>query len=103
MWCRTRREAEQIRRRTIAFLKDTLYLAVNPKNDVIVPVHAGLHFLGHVVTRSYVVVDRHTTRAVLGKATGHSIASYKSLLLAKTPKNQLDWQYADELEGLGIL
>ena len=73
---------------------------VNPKNDVIVPARAGLLFLGHVITYSYVVVDKHTTQLVLKKATGRSIASYKALLLARIPRQQLDWLLLDEIEGI---
>ncbi len=101
IWCRTRREARSIRQRTVEYLAKELYLAINPKNDVIVPASAGLHFLGHVVAPSYVVVDKHTTKATLRKVTGRNIASYKSLLLAKTPRAQLDWLYVDELDSLG--
>ena len=100
VWCRTRREARSIRQRTVEYLATELYLAVNPKNDVIVPASAGLHFLGHVVTSSYVVVDRHTTKLVLAKVNSSNIASYKSLLLAKVPKTQLDWQYVGQLDRL---
>lgn len=100
VWCRTRRQAEEVRRLANTYLAETLYLQVNPKNDVIIPPRAGLHFLGHVVTDSYIVVDRHTTRAVLAKSNGRSIASYKSLLLAEAPRRQLDWQLADEIDDL---
>lgn len=100
VWCRTRRQAEEVRRRASTYIADTLHLHVNPKNDVIIPPRAGLHFLGHVVTDSYIVVDRHTTRAVLAKSNSRSIASHKSLLLAKIPKRQLDWQLADEIDSL---
>jgi retron-type reverse transcriptase len=100
VWCRTRRQAEGARRYAQTYLAETLYLSVNPKSDVIVPARAGLHFLGHVVTDTYIVVDRHTTKAVLDMSTSRSVASYKSLLLAKIPKQQLDWQLTDELDSL---
>lgn len=100
LWCRTRGQAEQLRRQATDFLASQLYLAVNPKNDVIVPPGAGLHFLGHAVTSSYIVVDRHTTAAVLQKSHSRSVASYKALLLANTPKRQLDWLLIDEIEEI---
>ena len=100
MWYRTRQQAELARRRARKYLAEKLHLMVNPKNDVIVPARAGLHFLGHVITYSYVVVDKHTTQLVLKKATGQSIASYKALLLARIPRQQLDWLLLDEIEGI---
>ena len=33
---------------------------------------AGLHFLGHTITSSNIVVDRHTTASVLQKSRGRS-------------------------------
>jgi len=100
LWYRTRRQAEVARHQACSYLAARLNLMVNPKNDVIVSASAGLHFLGHVITGSYVVVDRHTTRLVLSKSTAQSIASYKALLLASIPRQQLDWQLADEIDTM---
>ena len=100
LWYRTRQQAELARRCARRYLAEKLHLMVNPKNDVIVPARAGLHFLGHVITHSYVVVDKHTTQLVLKKATGQSIASYKSLLMARIPRQQLDWQLADGIDTI---
>ncbi len=52
MWYRTRQQAELARRCARRYLAEKLHLMVNPKNDVIVPARAGLHFLGHVITYS---------------------------------------------------
>ena len=103
MWAKNRADAEALRRQSVQFLGETLGLHVNPKNDYIVPARRGLHFLGHAVTSSYIVVDKHTTRSVLRKSRSGNIASYKSLRLAIMPKKQLDWQLLDELEEEGLL
>ena len=103
MWAKNRAEAEALRRQSVQFLSEKLGLRINPKNDYIVPARRGLHFLGHAVTSSYIVVDKHTTRAVLRKSRSSNIASYKSLRLAAIPKKQLDWQLLEELEREGLL
>jgi hypothetical protein len=97
LFCKTRHEARKMRQNSVDFLKNELKLTINPKNDVIVPASAGLHFLGHAITDKYIVVDRHTTKSALQKANIGNIASYKSLKLVKWPKRQLDWQLLDEI------
>lgn len=91
MWAPNRRGAYHLQQHATQFLGSKLNLQVNPKNNVIVSASSGLHFLGHVITGLYTVVDRHTTKAVLRKSSIKSIASYKSLHLAAVPKKQLDW------------
>jgi retron-type reverse transcriptase len=79
------------------FLNSSLKLTINPKNDAIFAANQPLHFLGHVITREYIIVDRHTTNRALQKANLSNIASYKALKLVKWSKRQLDWQFLDEI------
>ncbi|NCC20118.1 hypothetical protein EOM33_03580 [Candidatus Saccharibacteria bacterium] len=103
VWACNRQEILRYRERLTAFLSDVLKMTTNPRNDCIVRSYQGLHFLGHVVTPSYIVVDRHTTKSALQKSCWRSIASYTSLRLAVTPKKQLSWQLLDELEEQGLI
>lgn len=73
------------------YLQQTLKLVVNPKNTVIVPASSGLKFLGQAVSDTFSVVDKHTTRRVLGRIAPHNTSSYRSLPLVPAAKNQLDW------------
>ncbi|MCL2451798.1 reverse transcriptase/maturase family protein [Candidatus Saccharibacteria bacterium] len=98
LFCRTRAEARAMRQTATKFLREELKLAVNPKNDVIIRADQPLHFLGHVITDKYAVVDKHTTRSVMEKVNIRNIASYKSLNLAKWPKRQIDYLLLDEIE-----
>ena len=98
MWYRTRQQAELARRRARKYLAEKLDLMVNPKNDVIVPARAGLHFLGHVITHSYVVVDKHTTQLVLAKAqVEFSQAHAGASLRATDHRDFLVWYIMDLL------
>lgn len=93
----SRRCAHEFEARAIDFLKHKLGLRLNPKNNVICPVKSGLHFLGHVITSSYVVVDKHTTKSVLGKVNLHNASSYKSLKLVKSAKESINRELVNQI------
>lgn len=95
--------ARRFRLRAQKFLLYELELQLHPRNDVIVPATSGLHFLGHVVTAEYAVVDRYTSRAALRKVSSTNLPSYASLELAKYVKAELYWHVFDELERRGLL
>lgn len=99
----TRQQARGIRKEVQNFLLGQLKLSLHSRNDVIVPVVSGLHFLGHVITASYVIVDRYTTRSALARTSTRSIASYRSLHLAAIPQKELSWLLMDELTERGVL
>jgi hypothetical protein len=90
LFCPTRRQAHQARRRAAEFLSQELSLSLNPKNDVVVPADT-LKFLGHQVDKNEAVVDRHTTASVLRKIDWHNAASYRALPLLNNGKTHLDW------------
>jgi retron-type reverse transcriptase len=100
IFARTRREALSYQRLGTDFLRTTLKLRVNPRNDVIATAHTGLHFLGHAITKNWIVVDRHTTQRATERVNLTNIASYQSLKLAKYPKKGLSWTVLDEIEGV---
>lgn len=103
LWARDYQTAHRFHRNATQYLATVLGMNINPKNNIICQARRGLHFLGHVITQQYIVVDKHTTKATLQKSSSRSIASYKSLKLASVPKKQLDWQLLDELEEQGIV
>jgi hypothetical protein len=86
----TRQAAREIRNSATLFLRDSLRLKVNPKNDIIVPAGAGLKFLGHYISSIELKVDKRTTAAALGKVKFHNLASYKSLRFDRTTKRRFD-------------
>jgi len=96
----TRRQAWQVRTAATSWLYGQLKLTINPKNDVVIKVSAGLHWLGHAVTAKYAVVDKTTTRRVLARVNTSNVASYKALKLAKWPKTELNWAVLDKIKDI---
>ena len=97
LFARNRKEIENIKQRAVGFLERELSLHINHKNNVICRAKDGLHFLGHVVTPSYIVVDKHTTKSVVLKLTLQNAASYKSLKLIKYAKETINRELAEIL------
>lgn len=91
IFCSTSHSTYKIRALATSFLLNNLRLTVNPKNDIIIPSQYGLKFLGHNITKSYTVVNKHTTRNVLNKLNWRNAPSYKALTLSETDKKRLDW------------
>jgi hypothetical protein len=91
VFCPTLRGAHKVRVLAEGFLLTSLGLTINPRNNVVVATQHGLKFLGHDITHSSVLVDKHTTKSVLGKTNWYNAASYKSLLLAESEKRNLNW------------
>lgn len=78
------------------YLRDLLGLSLNPKNNVVVPAGSGLHFLGHVVTSSYAVVDRRTSKAAL-QGDGTKPGELPVSLARQRHQKQLNWNSVDEI------
>lgn len=100
LFATTRHQAIELRRLATEFLSNHLELNINHRNSITVSSSSGLHFLGHVITSSYITVDKFTTGAVLKKARVNNISSYKSLNLVETSKRQLDWILIDEIDEI---
>lgn len=93
----TRQASYRFMTRAAQFLSANLELALNPKNNIVVPAVNGLQFLGHTVRHDSVVVDKSTTSTVLNRANLHNVASYKALDLPAESKKQLDWITMDKI------
>lgn len=78
-------------------LSNELNLHINPKNSIICRSSEGLHFLGHVITTSYIVVDKHTTKSVMSKLTPRNASSYKSLKLVQEAEETINRVPAEKL------
>ncbi len=102
LFAKNRHQTRQYQVQATDFLKNNLNLSINPKNNIIVKASDGLHFLGHIITSSNLVVDKHTTKAVLSKINARNIASYKSLKLDQPSKNQLDYLMLDDVDKIYI-
>ena len=100
LFMRTRHEAREIQGKAIKILTYKLKLPVNPSNDIVLCSDQPLHFLGHVITDKYAVVDKHTTRQILTKTTINNISSYKSLKLVKFYKHQINYIILDEISQI---
>jgi RNA-directed DNA polymerase len=94
----SRRQAYQAKAPAVDYLRNSLGLTVNPKNDVVIPARCGLKFLGHTTTDDTLVVDDYTTRRVLSRVGHHNASSYRALSLLKAAKDRLDWILLDELD-----
>lgn len=97
----TRRATCLTRCQAIEFLANGLNLTVNPKNDAVIGPPLSLKFLGHAVTEDFAVVDKHTTKSILGKTSRRNISSYRALPLVPEAKNQLDWILLEEYVDIG--
>lgn len=97
----TRRQAYAAKHLAIDFLGNDLSLAINPKNDVVIPAKSGLKFLGQAMNKKFAVVDKHTTRRVLDRVTTGNISSYRALPLVEEAKKQLDWILVEKYVDIG--
>ncbi|HVV26182.1 MAG TPA: reverse transcriptase/maturase family protein [Candidatus Saccharimonadales bacterium] len=94
----TRRQAYLAHGAATDFLRNDLKLRINPKNDVVVPARDGLKFLGHVVTDTFLAVDKHTTRLILERVAPRNVSSYRALPLVAEAKDQLDWLLLEKFD-----
>lgn len=80
LFCESRAQAEEMRRKSIIFLQDKLGLAINRKNDIIVPVRRGIHFLGtHIFPSGTRLTPRNRNRIKQQLCLGN-IPSYYGLV-----------------------
>lgn len=76
-----REDAEHIRQMAMVFLRDTLGLVINRKNDIIVPVRYGVHFLGvHIFPDGTRLTPRNWQR-LKQRLNTRNIPSYYGLAL----------------------
>jgi hypothetical protein len=71
---------EKWRQQIIIFLNERLHLALNPKNDIIIPAEDGLHFLGvdiFPIGRRLKKRNRHRAHDRLNR---QNVSSYRGLI-----------------------
>jgi retron-type reverse transcriptase len=90
--CKTRKQAYEQRLRSKEFLQTELGLSLHQTNDVVVAVKQGLHFLGHVITSKFLVVDKQTSKIAVAKVSIKNVASYRSLLLLEVLHEEINWE-----------
>lgn len=88
----TRPQADAAQAQITDFLAQGLKMSLNPKNTIIIKAGQGLHFLGHLITKNTLKVDRTTTAKIRQKVNFRNLASYKQLLLPTEVKDALDHQ-----------
>jgi len=96
LFCPNQRLAHTLRDEAASYLKSSLHLSLNPKNDVVVAGKYGLKFLGHAITKNFAVVDRHTTKDIMTKVNTRNISSYQALPLVKSAQARLAWILLEE-------
>jgi hypothetical protein len=91
-------EMEAYHAKTVAtdWLGNTLSLQVHRKNNVVLPVRAGLHFLGHTIhPDSSPSVDRTMLRKIERDIGYRNFASYQAMALPHRYAKQLPWRIMD--------
>lgn len=84
----SRTAAEALREKACAFIREKLYLKINPKNDIVVPIRRGIKFLGvWLYPGGRRLVSRVRKRMDIKLSAGN-IASYSGLIRHHEPKRQ---------------
>ena len=71
---------EEVRKRTKVFLAERLSLALNPKNDIIVPAKAGLHFLGVDIFPTGRRLKKRNWHRAHARLNSQNVSSYRGLI-----------------------
>ena len=71
---------EKIRQSAIIFLQNSLGLEINRKNDIILPVKSGIHFLGVEIYPSGRRLKKRVWQNAQSKLTPNNVASYRGLI-----------------------
>lgn len=77
---KTRIELEKIRRQTIDFLKNSLKLEINWKNDIIIPVKSGVRFLGAEIYANGRCLKTKNWQRVKNRLSRSNVSSYSGLI-----------------------
>ncbi len=88
----TKAEAQRAQMIATEWLATTLHLKVHLTNNIVVPVKAGLHFLGHIIhMNSPLAVDRRMLRKIERTVRMCNIASYKAMALPRRFAQRMPW------------
>ena len=83
-----------LKQRAITFLQENLGLAINRKNDIIVPVKRGVHFLGVEIFPTGRRLKYRNWQRLRTRLAYHNISSYHGLVRNHGNKKQMtyfDW------------
>ena len=85
--------AVELREKIIVFLKKSLGLEINHKNDIIVPVRSGIHFLGVEIYPTGRRLKFKSWHRAQNKLSQRNVASYYGLLKQHYKKKlkYFDW------------
>ncbi len=83
----------KLREKIILFLKNSLGLEINRKNDIIVPMRRGIHFLGAEIYPTGRRLKTKNWRRVQNKLNQRNVASYHGLVKQHSKKKlkYFDW------------
>lgn len=88
----TSAEAQHAQMIATEWLATTLHLRVHHTNNIVIPVKAGLHFLGHIIhMNSPLAVDRRMLRKIERIVCMCNIASYKAMALPRRFAQRMPW------------
>lgn len=94
-------QLEDIRAQTRQFLADELALYINPKVDIMRPVHKGISYLGVDLWPGGRRLDRTATAKIAANLHSRNMASYKSLLTHHQSLKcikRLEWRASERLK-----
>lgn len=89
----TRVLAEELRGKIIFFLRNSLGLEINPRNDIIIPVRKGVHFLGVEIYPTGRRLKAKNWQKAKNKLNQRNVASYYGLVSQNYQKKlkYFDW------------
>jgi hypothetical protein len=88
----TKAEAQHAQMIATEWLVATLHLRVHHTNNIVIPVKAGLHFLGHIIhMNSPLAVDGRMLRKIERTVRMCNIASYKAMALPRRFAQRMPW------------
>ncbi|MEK7103732.1 MAG: RNA-directed DNA polymerase, partial [Patescibacteria group bacterium] len=70
------------------FLYTALHLAINPKNDIIIPVKEGIHFLGTRIYPWGIALNRRNRKKIIRRLDTSNVSSYGGLIRAWGTKQE---------------
>ncbi len=85
-------EAIEVQYTATKWLASSLFLKVHEKNNIVIPVKHGIHFLGHqIYPTSNISIDHAMRRKVMQKIDHRNAGSYKAMHLPYKLAKQLPW------------
>jgi retron-type reverse transcriptase len=95
----THRTARLAAEQGTRWLRQSLGLTVNPRNNYLGPAHT-LRFLGHLITADSLVADPFCVQKALRRVNFRNLGSYQNLRLPPVVKDALNRQILADLESI---